>query len=54
MANKKRNEIRMVDIPDKTFEIITTHSIKDGRRLQAQAKWMIEQYIEIKKLKPCK
>ncbi len=53
MAKKKRNEIRMIDISDRTFEIITTYSNKDGRKLQAQAKWMIEQYIELKKLKPC-
>jgi len=54
MATKKRNEIRMVDVSDKTFEIINTFAEKEKRSPQAQAQWMIEQYIELKKLKPCK
>lgn len=49
MAKKKRNEIRIVDVPDDTFKKITENAKKERRHINKQALVHIEN--DLKKLK---
>jgi hypothetical protein len=45
----KRNEIRMIDVEEKLFNVIKSLAKKGKRTIGKQAEWMAEQYYLIEK-----